>query len=296
MALTIVVNGGKAKLKPNPGWSFRGWDGVVKLESSKHPMTSDGETVMLSDDVIRSIKQTLIGKKYVVPGFSDTPGIDSPGKIESVTIASVNNNSLSSAICVNNKKIVTNKTIGKFTVTCSPSINKKQTPPIFDPIIIKNGTWKIHETGQSSTNFLAEGIVSFSKPDSLGRPTGVTAIITKSMIGSGSAANHNIRPPGFKGGGPNSPGHARGHLLGNQLGGSGNDERNLVTLFQNPTNTPIMRDIENEVRKAVVSGETVEYSVTPLYKDNEKIPFGITIFAKGDKGLLIHYTIFNKKV
>ncbi len=61
--------------------------------------------------------------------------------------------------------------------------------------------------------------VIFGELDNLGRPTGVTATITQDMIGTGSKASQSIKPPGFLGGGPGSPGHARGHLLGNQLGG-----------------------------------------------------------------------------
>lgn len=55
-------------------------------------------------------------------------------------------------------------------------------------------------------------------------------------------------PPGFLGGGSGSPGHARGHLLGNQLGVTGKDTRNLVTLYQSPVNSPVMRDFESSVR------------------------------------------------
>ena len=58
---------------------------------------------------------------------------------------------------------------------------------------------------------------------------------------------------------------ARGHLLGAQLGGSGDVAENLVTLQQNPATSPIMRGFENQVRAAVEGGQTVNYSVTPIY-------------------------------
>lgn len=82
----------------------------------------------------------------------------------------------------------------------------------------------------------AQGNVIFGSLDDLGRPTGVTSTITSDMIGTGSSANPAIRPPGFGG---QAEGHAHGHLLANILGGSGNDFRNLVTLFQNSANRPI---------------------------------------------------------
>jgi hypothetical protein len=47
---------------------------------------------------------------------------------------------------------------------------------------------------------------------------------------------------------PSSPTYARGHLLGNQLGGAGNEPRNLVTIFQNPANHPVMSGFEAQIR------------------------------------------------
>ncbi|MEM9246230.1 MAG: RHS repeat-associated core domain-containing protein, partial [Cyanobacteria bacterium P01_F01_bin.153] len=89
------------------------------------------------------------------------------------------------------------------------------------------------------------GKIDYGSLDSLGRPTGVTAVITPDMIKTGSPALRSIKPPGFKGG---AAGHARGHLLGSQLGGSGAEPRNLVTIQQNPANTPVMRGFETQIR------------------------------------------------
>ena len=71
------------------------------------------------------------------------------------------------------------------------------------------------------------GSVEYGELDSLGRTTGVEAVITPDMIGTGSPAKSSIKPAGFGG---QAQGHARGHLLGNQLGGSGSDPRNLMTI------------------------------------------------------------------
>ena len=92
------------------------------------------------------------------------------------------------------------------------------------------------------------GSVTYDELDSLGRTTGIEAAITQDMIGTGSPAKSSIKPAGFGG---QAQGHARGHLLGNQLGGSGSDPRNLVTIYQNPVNHPLMSSIEANVRKAV---------------------------------------------
>ena len=79
------------------------------------------------------------------------------------------------------------------------------------------------------------------------------------MIGTGSKASQSILPRGYLGGGPGSLGHARENLLSNQLGGSGKDARNLVTLYQLPVNSPVMRDFETSVRSAVDRGEDIRY-------------------------------------
>lgn len=115
------------------------------------------------------------------------------------------------------------------------------------------------------------------------------------MIGTGSPASSSIKPPGFLGGGKGGAGHARGHLLGNQLGGSGKDARNLVTLYQNPVNTPVMRDFETSVRRAVEGGQTINYSATPIYKGNNLMPSGVTLNAVGDGGFQLDVTILNRK-
>ena len=138
------------------------------------------------------------------------------------------------------------------------------------------------ESGNSS--------IHYGELDSLGRATGVDATITVDMVGTGTPAKSSIKPAGFGG---QKAGHARGHLLGNQLGGAGDDPRNLTTLFQNPVNHPVMSSVEGSVRKAVEAGEVVQYSVKPIYEGNTLIPSGVTIKAEGDKGFYIYQTILN---
>ena len=140
------------------------------------------------------------------------------------------------------------------------------------------------ESGNSS--------IHYGELDSLGRATGVDATITVDMVGTGTPAKSSIKPAGFGG---QKAGHARGHLLGNQLGGAGDDPRNLTTLFQNPVNHPVMSSVEGSVRKAVEEGEVVQYSVKPIYEGNTLIPSGVTIKAEGDKGFYIYQTILNRK-
>jgi DNA/RNA non-specific endonuclease len=50
----------------------------------------------------------------------------------------------------------------------------------------------------------------------------------------------------------------RGHLLARQLGGVGDDRRNLVPLYRD-VNRGAMKDYENEVATAIEAGQTVYF-------------------------------------
>ncbi|WP_442818795.1 golvesin C-terminal-like domain-containing protein [Streptomyces sp. NBC_01320] len=80
------------------------------------------------------------------------------------------------------------------------------------------------------------------------------------------------RTPGFVDG----KGMNRGHLLGNQLGGSGTDLRNLVTLYAKP-NQVEMNAEENKVAEMVKKGQTVYYEVTAEYTGENAVPDYLTI-------------------
>jgi hypothetical protein len=140
----------------------------------------------------------------------------------------------------------------------------------------------------------AESGIEYGALDALGRPTGVQATITQDMIGTGTAANPSIIPPGWSGNGTLFN-EARGHLLGRQLGGSGDLAENLVTLQQNPVNSPIMRGFENQVRGAVESGQVVRYSSTPIYNGTNLVPRGITLSGSGSGGFDLNVTILNPR-
>jgi hypothetical protein len=89
--------------------------------------------------------------------------------------------------------------------------------------------------------------------------------------------------------------HARGHLLANRLGGSGDIPENLVTLVQDPVNTPIMRGFESQVYDAVAKGETVNYTVTPVYDGANVMPRGVTLEAQGSGGFHLSVSLPNRE-
>lgn len=175
------------------------------------------------------------------------------------------------------------------------------------------------------------GTVNYGSLDSFGRSTGVNAYITSGMINQGTSANNQIYPSGFgqlyspnnrPAGAQNSSTYnplqaglppfstvsrtgndvaARGHLLGNQLGGSGDLPSNLVTLYQRDVNHPIMERLESEVRTVVESGipaqniprQNVSYHVTPIYEGTSLIPRWLRIEARGDAGYQMNVTLEN---
>jgi hypothetical protein len=132
-----------------------------------------------------------------------------------------------------------------------------------------------------------------------GQRSGVRATITPAMVAAaardelGSAADPDIRPPGLD----KLPARnrARGHLLGRQLGGSGDLPANLVALYQTRANSPVMRDYESAVAEAVRAGEVVRYSVRPRYPSPSfnGPPTAIRITAVGDRGFRLDVTIAN---
>ncbi|MFF2819661.1 DUF6531 domain-containing protein [Kitasatospora cineracea] len=121
------------------------------------------------------------------------------------------------------------------------------------------------------------GRVTYEPLDHLNRAKGVFAILDSTMMGGKTDPKYD--PVGWATG----KGYNRAHLLGAQIGGSNKDPRNFVTMHQY-ANTPIMRDLEGQIRKAVDAGEIIHYRVTPHYDRNELIPRGVTIEAYGNKG------------
>jgi DNA/RNA non-specific endonuclease len=144
------------------------------------------------------------------------------------------------------------------------------------------------------------GVINYGHIDrDNGQRSGITATITPGMVKAaerddlGSEPRSSIRPPGFD----MLPqrNRARGHLLGRQLGGSGDIASNLVALYQRAANSPVMRDYETLVADAVEAGETVEYEVRPIYNGvaDAGPPRAIRIIASGDRGLRFDVEIAN---
>jgi hypothetical protein len=144
------------------------------------------------------------------------------------------------------------------------------------------------------------GAVDYGHVDPATRQrSGVSATITPAMVAAaardqlGSAADPDIRPPGLD----QLPvrNRARAHLLGRQLGGSGDVPANLVALYQTRANTPAMRDYETAVAEAARAGEVIRYAVHPRYSSAtfDGAPSAIRITASGNRGFRLDVTIAN---
>ena len=151
---------------------------------------------------------------------------------------------------------------------------------------------KARFTAEELTNS-SKGWIEYGKLDKLGRPTTANALIKPNMVNTGTSANQSIRPPGFISGL-----EPHNHLIGRQLGGTGDKLENLVTLYQNPVNTPFMTKYENMVRKAADDGETIRYRVEPVYNGNDPMPVAVDIEGKGlskQSNIDFYVTIENKQ-
>src|SRR5262245_11791268 len=144
------------------------------------------------------------------------------------------------------------------------------------------------------------GAVDYGTVDRVtGQRSGITATITPRMVAAaardqlGSEPDPSIRPPGFDQ--LPSRNRSRGHLLGRQLGGSGEVAANLVALYQSRANSPVMRDYETMIADAVRNGETVRYRVRPLYASpsDRGAPRAVRLQAVGDHGFRLDVEIAN---
>jgi hypothetical protein len=103
------------------------------------------------------------------------------------------------------------------------------------------------------------------------------------MLGTGTDTDRRLKPVGWSGNGTTNN-EARGHIIGRQLGGSGRDIENLMTLTQNPTNSSHMTPFENKVARLARKGNVVDYQVRPLYEDASLAPSGVLMVAIGSGG------------
>ncbi|MFE7464218.1 DNA/RNA non-specific endonuclease, partial [Streptomyces sp. NPDC057499] len=104
------------------------------------------------------------------------------------------------------------------------------------------------------------------------QPTNIVGTRTEFPI------NWDHIPRGYRGGGT----FHRGHLLARQLGGKGEDLRNLVPLFAR-VNTPEMKGYEDDLARRIRTGEHMNYDVKPEYDGTSPIPLKMHLRWKGSR-------------
>ena len=154
----------------------------------------------------------------------------------------------------------------------APRVRQALTPPTAPRLVL-------------DSSIAAQPNIRFGQLTNRGQATGVRATITAPMLRTGTRANPKVRPPGWQGHGK-TYNEGRGHLLGKQLGGTGADVKNLMTLTQNNTNSSWMQSFENGVARMVRAGQVVEYSVLPLYSGRALPPQWVLMTAVGSRDSL----------
>ncbi|GAA3098348.1 hypothetical protein GCM10017600_73480 [Streptosporangium carneum] len=125
--------------------------------------------------------------------------------------------------------------------------------------------------------------VTIKPPDSMNRPVGGNATYCNGKgLDGGTPAT--VDPVYWPDENPEHPTkdirlYDRCHLIGRQLGGSGQDVNNLTPCITDVNNGPMKR-IENHVVKAVRTGLRIDYEVTARYEGNNTMPDRFRLVGK----------------
>lgn len=143
------------------------------------------------------------------------------------------------------------------------------------------------------------GWAVYGNLDDWNRVTTMDAMVTPNMYDTGTDADSRILPTGWKKSEQNAGNPEqlnRGHLLADVLGGSGEDWRNLVTLYRNANYPTMYFAAEDIVKEAIQHGSVVRYRVTPIFIGEELMCEGMHIMAKSvtDNSVDLNVYVFNE--
>lgn len=143
------------------------------------------------------------------------------------------------------------------------------------------------------------GWAVYGNLDDWNRVTTMDAMVTPNMYDTGTDADSRILPTGWKKSEQNAGNPEqlnRGHLLADVLGGSGEDWRNLVTLYRNANYPTMYFAAEDIVKTAIQHGSVVRYRVTPIFVGEELMCEGMHIMAKSvtDNSVDLNVYVFNE--
>lgn len=155
-----------------------------------------------------------------------------------------------------------------------------------------------------------DNFISYRELDSLGRATGMIAILSAEGIREESEdISPEVVTTGFhvvwydrietRTGKNGAYLWRRCHLLKSKLGGSADDERNFITGTYALNYSPGMGAYETQIIKYLKSsGNHVLYRVTPVYEDDNLVASGVTLEAISleDNGNGICFHVFIKNI
>jgi hypothetical protein len=119
------------------------------------------------------------------------------------------------------------------------------------------------------------------QPNADGQATGGMATVVSNVLGTGTGPSRRIKPVGYVSG-KRPWNHDKGHLIAAWFGGSGRDRANLMTM-ERRANQVHMKAFEGDVARRASGGETIEYSVTPLYDSRSSPPSMVLMTAFGHR-------------
>lgn len=119
-----------------------------------------------------------------------------------------------------------------------------------------------------------------------GKPTGVMGTLLPEDLRTGSKAGA-VDPRGLGRGELRKYKAHRGHLLGRLFGGSGTHEGNLAWMHERINLSDYKRYFENPVRTALESGQSVNFSVRPLFREGDAAPYALEVWAQTPQGILV---------
>jgi len=120
-----------------------------------------------------------------------------------------------------------------------------------------------------------------------GQATGVDAVVTGSMIGSGKPVRKSLQLRGAERGN-----YQRGHLMARVLGGAADEPREAV-LLSPWANKQMYNSFEREVKRRAQGGEAVYFRAVPSYDSPDQAPSSISLFGSSSSGELKPKIIFN---
>lgn len=147
----------------------------------------------------------------------------------------------------------------------------------------------VEESGQALFSLVRrrQATYFYGQLDNLGRSTGARALLTPDLVRNAGRSPAAANVVGAGGG------LSRGHLIGSQLGGTGRIPNNLAPQYQINVNNSAMLQIENQVKRRVLSGETIDYSVIPIYRGSDPVPLGFTVRARSNQGWVLEESVRN---